>query len=260
MSRTGCHRWRWAARAVAPLALVDLCRGSAAGEPVARSTDPTAAAHAVFQQNEFWWKRLERVETPLSTSWLQLLLSAVAKIVNKIIEGVFWLLEKLWKLFQPGSGQQPVIRVIVWVAAGLAVAWAVWRIYPLVARWLRNSGAPTPDVEARKSHELPQADRLFHDAVEALSASRYAEAIRLTILALIARLEQRGLLRYDPARTNREYQVELRPAPALAALFGEVARPFERVWYGGQPATRAAAEQVIDVCRPVITAEGLRLE
>ena len=40
---------------------------------------------------------------------------------------------------------------------------------------------------------------------------KYAEAIRLALLALIARLEKQGLIRYDTTRTNREYQMELRP-------------------------------------------------
>ena len=88
----------------------------------------------------------------------------------------------------------------------------------------------------------------------------YAEAIRLALLALIARLEKQGLLRYDTTRTNREYQMELRHTSELAACFGQLARIYERVWYGRVPAGRAEAEQAISLCGSVINREDLAPE
>jgi hypothetical protein len=88
----------------------------------------------------------------------------------------------------------------------------------------------------------------------------YAEAIRLALLALIARLEKQGLLRYDTTRTNREYQMELRHRSELAACFGQLARIYERVWYGRVPAGRAEAEQAINLCGSVINREELAAE
>ena len=88
----------------------------------------------------------------------------------------------------------------------------------------------------------------------------HAEAIRLALLALIARLEKQGRLRYDTTRTNREYQRELRPTPELAACFGQLARIYERVWYGRMPAGRAEAEQAIGLSGSVIDREGLAPE
>ena len=88
----------------------------------------------------------------------------------------------------------------------------------------------------------------------------YADAIRLALLALIARLEKHGLLRYDTTRTNREYQRELRQRADLAACFGQLARIYERVWYGRASAGRAEAEQAIGLCGSVINREDLAPE
>src|SRR5437899_2442550 len=65
-------------------------------------------------------------------------------------------------------------------------------------------------------------------------------------------LQQRGKLRYDPSRTNREYERDLRPEPSLATMFGEVATPYERAWYGRYPAEGREAERVLTLCRQLV--------
>ena len=87
--------------------------------------------------------------------------------------------------------------------------------------------------------------------------TRHAEAIRLALLAMIASLEKRGLLRYDTTRTNREYRAELRPRPELAEPFGRLARIYEGVWYGRQPAGPEQAEESIRLCVSMIDGEAL---
>ena len=76
----------------------------------------------------------------------------------------------------------------------------------------------------------------------------------------IARLEKQGLLRYDTTRTNREYQRELRTGRTWPRRFGQLARIYERVWYGRASAGRAEAEQAIGLCGSVINREDLAPE
>ncbi len=47
-------------------------------------------------------------------------------------------------------------------------------------------------------------------------------------------LEERGLVRYDRSRTNREYLAQLRGKPTYET-FVPVVETFERVWYGKRP-------------------------
>jgi hypothetical protein len=209
----------------------------------------------VFQDQSFWWKRVERVSSELP--WFERSLTAVWDLVARAFGALGRLIGRLFQmLFGLATGDWSSGTPLVWVAMALVLAWAAWRFFPLVRRRLhaRTAAAGGPDLAP--SERLPEALVLFDQAARAVAESRWAEAIRLGLLALIARLQQQGLLRYDPARTNREYQADLRPAQGLAAVFGQVARPYERVWYGGAAATRADAEQVLAWCRPVVTGEG----
>ena len=137
-------------------------------------------------------------------------------------------------------------------------------ILPGDRRWLESASAPGTPVPGTPQgvgwHTLAEASDLFEQSGEAFRKGLYAEAIRLALLALIARLEKDGLLRYDTTRTNREYQRELRQRSELAACFGQLARIYERVWYGRLSAGRAEAEQAISLCQSVINREDLAAE
>ncbi|HZW34136.1 MAG TPA: DUF4129 domain-containing protein [Isosphaeraceae bacterium] len=220
--------------------------------------DPARAARDVFQDPGFWWKRIET--RTVSTSWLESILLAVwdlfVWIVRKIFELIFKILGSLFGVF---TGDLSRATVVVWLVVVALLAWAAWKLYPAIVRWLSGAPAPrTPDGVACQT--LAEAADLFEQAGQALRDGLYAQSIRLALLALIARLQQHGLLRYDPTRTNREYHRELRGRSDLAACFGQLARIYERAWYGRLPAGRAEAEQAIDLCGSVINREDLAPE
>jgi hypothetical protein len=220
--------------------------------PGPAAIDPAAAARDVFQDPAFWWKRIEPRRT--SNSWLDSLLAALRDLVNRILDAVGeligWILGRLFGAF---SGASSAGRIVVWLAIAALLAWAIWKLYPVIVRWLRG-GAPVPALPRQEVswQTLAEASDLYTQAGQAFGAGQYAEAIRLALLALIARLEKQGLLRYDTTRTNREYQRELRPQVELAACFGELARIYERVWYGRLPAGHADAELALGLCGSVI--------
>jgi hypothetical protein len=151
---------------------------------------------------------------------------------------------------------------VVWLIAAAILAWAIWKLYPFLVRWISGMAA-APRAHAAASvtwQTLPEPSDLHDQAAEAFAEGKYAESIRLALLALIARLQKQGLIRYDTTRTNREYQMELRPHAELAASFGQLARIYERVWYGRLSAGRDEAEQAIGLCRPLINREDLAPE
>jgi hypothetical protein len=63
----------------------------------------------------------------------------------------------------------------------------------------------------------------------------YRTAVRYLYLSALLLLEERGLLRYDRSKTNREYIRSVAHLPALAANLQDVVEVFDRVWYGFQP-------------------------
>ncbi|MGF1505115.1 MAG: DUF4129 domain-containing protein [Chloroflexi bacterium] len=86
-------------------------------------------------------------------------------------------------------------------------------------------------------------------AQETSSAGDYRSAVRYLYLSTLLILEERGLLRYDRSRTNREYLSSLRERPNLAAVFRDVTTVFDRVWYGFQSIDEATYKQYVERVR-----------
>jgi hypothetical protein len=72
-------------------------------------------------------------------------------------------------------------------------------------------------------------------AETAAGAADYRKAIRYRYLATLLALDEAGHMRFDPALTNHEY-LQRAPAPLREPL-GPLVGIFERLWYGGFPAT-----------------------
>jgi hypothetical protein len=64
------------------------------------------------------------------------------------------------------------------------------------------------------------------------SQGDYRTAVRYLYLSSLLVLDERGLLRYDRSRTNREYLRSVSSKPGLAAPLRDVIDVFDRVWYG----------------------------
>jgi hypothetical protein len=226
--------------------------------------DPARAAHEVFQDSRFWWKRIEPprpMSVSVSFSWLWSLLESplkeIGRILGKIAQAILRFLARLFGSF--GGTASDATTAVFLIVIGL-LAWSSWKLYPVIARWL-TAGRPERMTTGNiPCQPLAEATDLFEQAGQAFGAGRHGEAIRLALLALIARLEKRGLLRYDTTRTNREYQRDLRHRAELSASFGQLARIYDRVWYGGAPANRGDAERAIALCRTLINQEDLTAE
>ena len=56
--------------------------------------------------------------------------------------------------------------------------------------------------------------------------------MRYLYLSSLLLLDERGLLRYDRSKTNREYLSSLSNTPELSEPLNEVIDVFDNVWYG----------------------------
>ena len=201
----------------------------------------------MFQGPDFWWKRIEPGPTP-ETSWLRSVLKSILQALGRAWDAVWELIVRVLRfLFGRMPGESSGGKLLVWLLAGAILAWAIWKLSPLLLSRLGREMSPRAN-DVPESQALPAANYLRDEAARALRDGRRAEAIRLALLALIAALEKAGLLRYDTTRTNREYRAELRPRPDLAAQVGRLARIYEGVWYGREPAGRDQAEESIRLC------------
>lgn len=79
------------------------------------------------------------------------------------------------------------------------------------------------------------ADAALQRAQEFSTEGDYRTAVRYLYLSALLLLEERGLLRYNRALTNREYLRSVAHSPELAVILQDVIDVFDCVWYGFQP-------------------------
>jgi hypothetical protein len=224
--------------------------------PSGSGAEAARIAREVFQAPDYWWKRTQEGPT-IEASWLRAFLDSILGAIGRGLLALGRLIGRVLRaLFGRTIGESSGGTLLIWLLAGALLAWAVWKLLPLILEWFRRSTPPVGAV-AVESEALPAAVDLRDLAIRARREGRHAEAIRLALLAMIAALEKRGLLRYDTTRTNREYRAELRPRPELAEPFGRLARIYEGVWYGRQPAGPEQAEESIRLCVSMIDGEAL---
>jgi len=78
------------------------------------------------------------------------------------------------------------------------------------------------------------------------SQGDYRTAIRYLYLSSLLVLDERGLLRYDRSRTNREYLRSVSSKPQLATPLRDVIDVFDRVWYGFESVDEQAYQSYLE--------------
>ena len=204
-------------------------------------------AQEVFRANEYWWKRTAEVKSNFPfRSFLEFLHERIlAPVLNAILDVLKWVLS--WFSFSLGesAGGLPWVEVIV-AALAILVAW--WGYLIFRRRRDRVSAIPLP-MHADRLDVLPRFDQLLEEARSTLMQGDHRQAIRFTFLSMLAWLQDQGKLRYDPARSNREYQSDLLRWPESVAGFRLAAEPFEHCWYGGRDLSSEQVLSVISFCQ-----------
>ena len=92
---------------------------------------------------------------------------------------------------------------------------------------------------ARAAEDDPAAGLTARTALdqagEIARGGDYRTAMRYLYISALLWLDERNLLRYDRALTNREYLEHLRDNAALRERLRPVVETFDRVWYGHLP-------------------------
>jgi len=155
------------------------------------------------------------------------------------LNGILEKLQAFLQRLQPeGDGSSPIWnRLITAVGALLLALVLFFALRGLFTDFVAESElrpAGLPDAETLT------ADSAFNRAQEYSGSGDYRTAVRYLYLSLLLMLEERGWLRYDRAKTNREYLRSVAQQPELAATLRDIIDVFDRVWYGFQPLDETA--------------------
>ncbi len=177
------------------------------------STADLEPLHAILSLPEFAWA--QPAPNPLS-DWLQKLLEA---------------LDKLWRrIFGDEPVRIPVNNTVLSVIATVILI----VVFVFIFRSLFNDFIKEEHLNGDEDGEnVPlTAESAFEKAQTLSRGGDYRSAVRYLYLSSLLALDERGVLRYDRSKTNREYLRSVSNSPELAAPLGEVIEVFDTVWYG----------------------------
>jgi hypothetical protein len=146
-----------------------------------------------------------------------------------------WLLRLLERVFEPlgritPTGGRTVAWAIAIIGAALLIGVLVYVLRGLRRGLVAGAHADDHDPEANLTVKtaLDQAGGLAR-------GGNYRAAVRYLYLSALLWLDERDILRYDRALTNREYLERVRDNPALRERMAPIVETFDRVWYGHLP-------------------------
>lgn len=152
---------------------------------------------------------------------------------------------------------RPIGRAVS--AGGSTAAWVIavggtlllLAVIAYLLRGLRRN--LVADAQAEDDPEANLTARTALDQAGGLArGGDYRSAVRFLYLSALLWLDERNVLRYDRALTNREYLERVRENPALRARLAAVVDTFDQVWYGHVPidaATFARYEEQVAALR-----------
>lgn len=190
--------------------------------------DALLEAHAQYPQEVFTIQDIEPLKKILARpefqwdasrpapDWFQQLLDAFFNLMERLAFGV-------QNTFYYG-------RVPLMIGAALLLLLSL--LY--ISRNLSRSLVREAELNAQGSEdEALLTSRGALQRAQTLSGQGdYRNAIRYLYLSSLLVLDERGLLRYDRSRTNREYLRSVSSKPQLATPLRDVIDVFDRVWYG----------------------------
>ena len=135
--------------------------------------------------------------------------------------------------FGSGEGSKAVsitLSIIVLVLFLLLLAHVLARLG--LGRLLGSQSMETEDIYAGPDSPRGALD----EASRAASSGDFRTALRLVYLAVLLRLDERDLIRFDRTGTNWEYLAALRGNPEFHQLLRPVTVTFDRKWYGREAA------------------------
>ncbi|MFZ5921850.1 MAG: DUF4129 domain-containing protein [Chloroflexota bacterium] len=196
-----------------------------------------APLQAILARPEFDWP--EEPPDPIN-EWFQ----KVWERINQWLNSVFG---DLQFTFSIDSSFLPILAGILLVVILFFVFNTVFADFVREARLAadRNGG-----------DEILTAESAFEKAQTLSRGGDYRSSVRYLYLSSLLALDERGLLRYDRSKTNREYLRSVANSPELSEPLEDVIEVFDDVWYGYHSLEEKSFQQYSDRVRELKEKKG----
>ncbi len=182
-------------------------------------------------------------------TWLQARIEAIKQWFSDTLSKFFDWIGSLFPPLTPSTGSAlPYFGWLIyvfWAVVAALLAFLLVAAYRVFAANVRFGGRRKKKDEAQLEGEdaellLLPPDELGARAAQFAREGNFREALRHRYIALLLRLDGRGVWRYDTRRTNWEHIAALRRGAAVAngemvAPLSDLTRRFDRVRYGSAP-------------------------
>ncbi len=205
--------------------------------------DALLAARSTFPNNKFSQKDLDALAAILAEpqfQWGQDNTVQPPDWWTRFWDTISRWLEALFNRFGfslPGSD-----TVMTW---GLVIVLLVvlFFMFRTLLRDLAGDEELHPEGEA--GLEPLTAEAAIQRAQELSGLGNYRSAVRYLYLSALLLLDERGVLRYDRSRTNREVLRNVAETAELARPLRAVIDLFDRVWYGYEPINQSTYDEYV---------------
>ena len=173
------------------------------------------ALKEILKNPDFEW---DRPPSPLEEFWNQL-----------------WARINEWfnQLFNSSEVRVPVPGEVFSIGASIILAIILVFVFrSLFGDFFLEAAAKDEQVAG---DELLTAESALQKAKDISRGGDYRTAVRYLYISSLLTLDERGLMRFDRSKTNREYLRSVAAYPQLSAPLRDVIDVFDRVWYGFQP-------------------------
>ena len=172
-----------------------------------------APLHEILSQPEFTWQ--ESAPNPIN-NWLQQIWETINRWLNDILgdRSLNVSLNQNW---------------LTLVASLLLVAILYFVFRTLFIDFSKESRLGN---EGEDGSEPITSEAAFEKAQMLSRGGDYRSAVRYLYLSALLIMDERGVLRYDRSKTNREYLRSVSESPELSEPLEDVIEVFDNVWYG----------------------------
>lgn len=166
--------------------------------------------HSILARPEFQWAASK--PNPI-TEWFQKIITEINRLLNKILGGAYNALN---------SDVTSVIMVILLII-----------VFIFVFRTLIIDFSREAKLNGENASDEPlTSEAAFAKAQELSRGGDFRSAVRYLYLSALLIMDERGVMRYDRSKTNREYLRSVSNSPELSKPLEEVIEVFDNVWYG----------------------------
>lgn len=182
--------------------------------------------HDILRQPEFQWR------TNPVNDWFQKFWNRIASWLDKFLQPINV------NISVPGGEQLLTVVAVILLLAVLAY---VFR--GLFTDLVKESRGDGSDEDSDRNLT---AETAFRKAQNLSGQGDYRTAVRYLYLSSLLMMEERGILRYDRSRTNREYLRSVAEHPRLAKPLKSVVDVFDRTWYGFEPLDESTYKEYVN--------------